>query len=96
MNIQFYNQKYLSKAKLNNVDTQIQKTKTGNRITIYNYHSITRQRPCDHDYCAPTLHLRKFSTYSVDDVSYEKTKHSRRFYFSTTGFKKITTKHNNI
>jgi hypothetical protein len=25
----------------------------------------------DHDYCAPTLHLRKFSTYSVDDVSYE-------------------------
>ena len=31
-------------------------------------HPITRQRQCDHDYCAPAFSRSKFITYSSDGV----------------------------
>ena len=41
-------------AKLNNVDKQI-KGLMGLESTSRTIHSITRQRQCDHDYCAPAF-----------------------------------------
>jgi hypothetical protein len=56
--------------------------------TIY---SITRQRQCDHDYCAPAfsqvnLLLGKMGIKTL----------SRRFDFSTVDLKKIAAKHKQI
>ena len=53
MNLQFHNlttKKYLSEAKLNNVDKK--KGLMGFEPPSRTIHSITRQRKCDHDYCA--------------------------------------------
>ena len=41
-------------AKLNNVDKQI-KGLMGFESPSRTIHSITRQRQCDHDYCAPAF-----------------------------------------
>jgi hypothetical protein len=58
---------YFTKSSFHITNVYTKRKKNGNRTTIYNYHSITRQRPCDHDYCVPAHHLRKFITCSVDD-----------------------------
>jgi hypothetical protein len=47
-------QKYLSEAKLNNVDKQTNGL-MGFEPPSRTIHSITRQCQCDHDYCAPAF-----------------------------------------
>jgi hypothetical protein len=60
MNLQFHNLTvkntfHLSEAKINNIDKDKKRT-DGIRTTFYRtIHSITRQRQCDHDYCAPAF-----------------------------------------
>jgi hypothetical protein len=54
-------------------------------------HSITRQRQCDHAYCAPA-----FSKVNVLLDKMRVKKHSRRFDFSTVDLRKITAKHKQI
>ena len=57
-------------------------------------HSITRQRQCDHDYCALAFSQVNLLLKSSDGVKCELVYiRSRRFDFSTVDLKTITTKH---
>ena len=51
-------------------------------------HSITRQRQCDHDYCAPAFSQVNLILNTVVMGKMRISRHSRRFDFSTADLKK--------
>ena len=84
MNLLFHNlsQKYLSDAKLNNVNNN-KKRLMGFEPPSRTIHSITGQHQCDHDYGPPA-----FSQVSLLLGKMRINKHSRRFDFSTADLRK--------